>query len=194
MSGYPSNRYRHELNSEELVRIIADAKKDDTDALVKLCKHVYERVYGYFFYRVREPEEADNLTGEVIFKMVKALKAQHGNFLAWIYKIAGNTLIDLYRKRSERHEISIDESQMDVPDQKADFANGIIARQKLKNAMANLTKEQADVINFRLVQGYSNEETAKIMGKSVGAVKVLQYRAIKSLRDYYRKKGYEIKD
>ena len=82
---------------------------------------------------------------------------------------------------------------VEVADEKSGLAYDILRREKIKEALTRLTKEQAEVINLKFIQEHDNEEVAIIMGKSVGAVKLLQFRALKSLKEYFRKKGYETK-
>ena len=192
MKEYSSLLMRRDISDEELAQIIERAKSDDADALAKLCQHIYARVYSYIFYRVKQREDAEDLTSEIILKMIKALKEQKRNFRAWIYRIAGNALIDFYRKRSVRRETSLDEFTQDIPDQKDYMPRDVLTKDRLREAITYLTKEQGDVITMKFVQELDNEEVAKIMGKSVGAIKVLQYRALKSLKEYFRKKGYEV--
>ena len=124
-------------------------------------------------------------------KIIRSLKTQKGNFLAWIYRIANNTIIDFYRKRARRREVSIQELDYDIP--APEVQRPFLTEKRMKEALTHLTPEQANVVTLRFIQEYNNEEVAKIMGKSVGAIKVLQFRALKILRDYFRKEGYATK-
>ncbi len=181
-----------EINDNESNKLLTEAKNGNLEALDKIFRSVYVKVYHYLYYRVRNKDDAEDLTSEVMIKMVKALKNQHGNFIAWIYRIARNTLIDYYRKEETKEEISYENLSQEIPVEEE--PKEILRIDRLKEAITHLTKEQADVITLKFIQEYDNSEIARIMGKSVGAIKVLQYRALKALRDYFRKKGYEIKD
>ena len=194
MKQNPSLLVKREINHEELARVIKDAKHDDAEALERLAEYVYPRIYSYIYYRVHHIEDTEDLASEVIVKMIKALKRQHGHFHAWIYKIAANALIDFYRKRAVRSEISLSEMTREIPDTSVNFSKQILLRENLKPALAALTEEQRQVIILKFIQEYGNEEIATIMGKSIGAVKLLQFRALKSLRKYFERKGYETKD
>jgi len=192
MAEKPSLLSSGEIKNDELIKIVAQAKKGDDQALESLCRYIYGRIYGYIYHRVRQREDAEDLTSEVIVKMVKALTKQNGNFMAWIYKIAANTIIDYQRRLTSRKETSLDELTIDLPDKKQSMPKNVLTADKLKMGIAGLTAEQAEVIALRFLQENNIEETARIMGKSVGAVKVMQFRAIKALRDFFRKKGYQI--
>lgn len=127
-------------------------------------------------------------------KIIKALKGQKGNFHAWIYKITRNAIIDFYRRRAVRSEVSLSDMPVEIPDKSVDFKKQVFTREKLRQGLGNLTEEQKQVILLKFIDGYSNDEASKIMGKSVGAIKVLQFRALRSMRKFFRNKGYEIKD
>uniref|UniRef100_A0A7V0Z432 RNA polymerase sigma factor n=1 Tax=candidate division WOR-3 bacterium TaxID=2052148 RepID=A0A7V0Z432_UNCW3 len=180
------------IEREKLKKIIDEAKNGCDSAVEELCRYLYVKIYGYVFYRIKHREDAEDLTSEVVLKIIKNLKNQRGNFYAWIYKIAGNAVIDYYRRKRSGFGISYEDLPQELPSD--DNHKEILQVDRLKEAMANLTKEQADVITLRFIQEYGIKEVAQIMKKSVGAIKVLQFRALKSLRDYFKRKGYEIKD
>lgn len=187
-----SSIFNNEISPDELAKLIKDAKRHRGEALNRLCKFVYKKIFGYTYYRVQQREDAEDLTSEVILKMVRSLKTQHGNFLAWIYRIANNTIIDFYRRRSRRPEISIESLKQDLPG--PELAKDILTENSLRKALNNLTPDQAQVITLRFLQDYTNQEVAQIMGKTVGAVKVIQYRALKALKEYLAKEAYATKN
>ncbi len=190
MKGTSSFKY-NEITNNDLSRLVQDAKNNHNDALEKLCKFVYYKIYGYTYYRVKQKEDAEDLTSEVLMKMARSLKTQKGNFLAWVYRIASNQIIDFYRHRARRPEISIESLKRDIPG--SEVQRDILKEDKMKEAISRLTPEQSNVITLKFIQEYSNEEIAKIMNKTVGAIKVLQFRALKALREYLRKEGYATK-
>jgi RNA polymerase sigma-70 factor (ECF subfamily) len=69
-----------------------------------------------------------------------------------------------------------------------------MTKEKLRKGLEQLTDEQRQVIILKFIEGYANREIAEIVGKSVGAVKVLQFRALRALRAYFLRRGYEAKD
>lgn len=194
MKKYPSLLLRRDLDKDKLRRIVDGAKKGDKDALSELCAYVYSRIYSYTFYRVSRAEDAEDLTSEIVLKVIKALGKQRGNFHAWMYKIAKHALIDFYRKRAVRRETSLADMPHEVADKSVDFARQVLTRERLRKGMQRLTEDQRQVIVLKFIEGYSNGEVAVQMGKSVGAVKVLQFRALRALRNFFSKRGYESKD
>ena len=194
MKDYPSLYLRKNLEENELRRFVDEAKKGDEDALSQLCAYVYSRIYRYIFYRVNQPEDAEDLTSEIVLKVIRALKKQRGNFHAWMYKIARHTLIDFYRKKAVRRELSLSDMSHEIADRSVDFSRQALTKERLRKGMRVLTEEQRQVIILKFIEGYKNSEVADIMSKSVGAVKVLQFRALRALRAYFSKRDYESKD
>ncbi len=189
MNDYPSLLMKKEISKDELAKTIKDAKRGDSDTLAKLCEYVYAKIYSYIYYRVNHREDAEDLTSEVVLKVVKALKTQKGNFHAWIYKIATNAVIDFYRRQAVRSGVSLSEMNYEIPDKSTNFSEQVLTQDSLRRALSNLTEKQSQVVILKFIEGYSNEEIAKIIGKSVGAVKLLQFRALKSLREYFSEEG-----
>ena len=181
---------KRDIGRDELGAVIRRAKRGEEAALAELCTYVYGHIYTFLYYRVSRPEDAEDLTSDVVLKIIRALKGQRGNFHAWIYRIARNRLIDYYRKRGVRSEVSIG----DVPEKELakseDFSKQIMTKEKLRKGLQHLTDEQRQVIILKFIEGYANGEVAEIVGKSVGAVKVLQYRALRALREYFSRRGY----
>jgi RNA polymerase sigma-70 factor (ECF subfamily) len=182
-----------DFNDEKLEKIIKKAKNEHADALDQLSRYVYSRLYSYVFYRVNHREDAEDLTSEVVLKVIRNLRNQHGNFNAWIYKIAKNAVIDFYRRRAVRPETSLSTLPGEIPDTTPLISEYIMTQEKLRQGLQKLTEDQRQVIIMKFIDGYSNPEIAQFMHKSVGAIKLLQYRALQSLRKYYRKKCHETK-
>ena len=108
-----------------------------------------------------------------------------------MYTIARNAVIDFYRKRAVRSEVSLDAMAGEIPDKAIPVSRQVLTQERLRMGLQALTDEQRQVVLHKFIEGYTNEEIAKIMGKSVGAVKLLQFRALKALRELFRKKGCE---
>lgn len=185
---------KRDIRRDELAELIRQAKHDDEGATAKLCTYVYAHIYAFLYYRVSQPEDAEDLTSEVVLKIIKALKQQRGNFHAWMYRIARNRLIDFYRQRAVRSEVSLSDVPQKELSKSDDFSKQIMTKEKLRKGLEQLTNDQKQVIILKFIEGYANREVAEIVGKSVGAVKVLQFRALRALREFYARRGYEAED
>lgn len=163
-------------------KLVALAKNGDPQAFGELYQIFVEKIYKFCFYKVDTVSEAEDLTARVFEKALENLKKyKKGNFQAWLFRIAQNTLIDYWRKvkKEERlrgWERSGEESILEKICQKEEEKELILALRKLK-------KEYSDVLSLRFFSGLSVSKTAQILGKSEGAVRVLQHRALKALKE-----------
>ena len=165
--------------------IIERARSLDSKAVAAVFEYYYPKIYRYFYYRCESKEEAEDLASEVFVKVVKAIKHQSGNFEAWLYTIAKNTLTDYYRRKVVRKENSVDEEILEaMPDEKA--VNAPLDQEELKATIGKLTEEQQQVITLRFIEGYDTAKIAEIMKKNVGAIKALQFRALVSLKGIFK--------
>lgn len=159
----------------------------DPKAVAAVFEHYYPAIYRYLFYRVRTAQDAEDLAGEVFVRVVKSLGRQSGNFEAWLYAIARNALTDHYRRKAVRKENSMPEEALESLPAGAGAGGSPFTPEELKVAIAELTEEQRQVVTLRFLEGYDNERTARITGKTVGAVKALQFRALLALKEILRK-------
>ena len=192
MNSYSSLLKNNDIDEKEIPEIVGRAKKGDKNSKERLFGYIYPRIYNFIYYRTNNKTEAQDLTGDVILKIARALPGQRGNFNSWIYRIARNTVIDFYRKKSVRKgKISLQEIPGELREKNKDFTEQILNEEALKKAMEFLTERQKEVIMLKFIEGYGNREIAKIIGSSEGAVKLLQFRALKKMREYFEGKYYE---
>jgi RNA polymerase sigma-70 factor (ECF subfamily) len=148
-------------------------------------KHV-DAIYRYVYYRVRDDAEAEDLTSDVFMRALKAMPRYEPRqaFLAWLYRIARNAVID--RARRGNRQVSYEDAlEHPTPDQIVVPDEQVLAHsdnETLRGALAKLTPLQQEVIVLRFLEGYSTEEIAKIVGKRAGTVRGIQFRAIGTLR------------
>ena len=169
-------------DEESLVR---RAQQNDEQALSRLYEEYFQRVYRYVAVRVGNRLDAEDITSQVFVKVVQSLpsyKLRGAPFSAWLFRIARNQVIDNVRKRSIKVETTWIEPSAVSQEDPTRLAELNIAIDELVKALALLTGAQREVIELRFVAGMSVAETAKIMGKSEGAVKALQYNALIALR------------
>lgn len=179
------NYKEQKLNNEiDLGELVARAQNNDSESLARLCEYLYSNIYTFCYYKVSSEEDAKDLTGEILLKIIKFLSRQRGSFLGWVYRIANNSIIDFYRHRARREKVEVSHE----PDSNVFYSNATdvedyLRKEELKLALKKLTEEQKMVTILKFIQGYKNEEVAQIMGKKVNAIKGLQFRALRSLRD-----------
>src|SRR6185503_2102867 len=143
-----------------------------------------QAIYHYLLLRVSNEPLAEDLTAEVFCRAVDALPrySQRGlPFGAWLFRIAHDRLTDYYRQAARRPVAELSEgliSELPDPSESAEEAE---RAQALRRALAQLTDEQRDVVQFRFMEDWSLEQTAVAMNKTVNAVKALQHRALNAL-------------
>ena len=148
-------------------------------------KHV-AAIYRYVYYRVRDDAEAEDLTSDVFMRALKAMPRYEPRqaFLAWLYRIARNAVID--RARRGNRQVSYEDAlEHPTPDQIVVPDDQVLAHsdnETLRGALAKLTPLQQEVVVLRYLEGYSTQEVARIVGKREGTVRGIQFRAIGALR------------
>jgi len=148
-------------------------------------RHV-SAVYRYVYYRVRDDAEAEDLTSEVFMKALRAIPRYEPRqaFLAWLYRIARNAVIDQVRRggRQVSFEDALKHPEVhNAVDPDLEVLAGSDSA-TLRSALGQLTPLQQEVIVLRFLEGYSTDEIAKLIGKREGTVRGIQFRALGALR------------
>ncbi len=159
--------------------------------LEELCQNTWRELYRFVYYRVQNREEAEDITQETYAKAVAYLKnkdtliTDYGNYLK---TIAMNIIRDQWRiKRRRGQELGIEAVDPEVM-AISDFSDAADDRALIKEALGKLSLDQQTVIDLRILKGFSSAETAKLMNKKEGTIRVLQFRAIKALTKLLSKK------
>jgi RNA polymerase sigma-70 factor (ECF subfamily) len=161
------------------------ASQRDPDAFAALYNLYVEKIYKYVYYKVGDPCEAEDLCDQVFLKAWEAIGRYtwYGYpFSSWLYRLAHNLVVDHYRTR--REILPLDDALLireEPVDPEAALARSLGAAD-LRRAIQRLTPEQRQVICFKFIEGYSNSEIAVMMQKKEGAIRALQYRALRSLQ------------
>ena len=176
------------VGEADVVALVDRARDGDPDAFAALYDRYVERVYRFVLYRVHgDSALAEDVTSEVFLRALRKIKGftwQGRDVGAWFLTIARNLVLDHFKSGRSRLEILGIDNPTAVDDRILNAEDEALARvssQDLYKAIAQLGTEQQEVIYWRFLQGYSVAETAAAMGKSDGAIKALQYRAVKAL-------------
>ncbi len=170
------------LRKEVDERLLVEAAQDDPARFADLYEMNFDRVYAYITRRVLNRTEAEDLTAEVFHHALANLKRFEWRgipFSAWLYRIAANLISDRWQ-RSGR-EVS-DESQIELAQVSPKEIEAVERRATLFRLVDDLPAEQKQVVVLRFVEEKSIKEVARKIGKSEGAVKQLQFRAVSNLR------------
>jgi RNA polymerase sigma-70 factor, ECF subfamily len=165
-------------------RLLVEAAQKDPSRFAELYELNFTRVYAYIARRVGDREVAQDLTSDVFHKALASIQSFEWRgipFAGWLLRIAANMIVDR-SKRSDR-EVSGQDDLPDLPDLKAQPKLEEADRCGLLFRMVEqLPEDQRRVIGMRFAEEKSIREIATELGRSEGAVKQLQFRALQNLR------------
>lgn len=168
---------------------IADvgAAQSDPAAFGVLYRRYVDRVYGYCFHLLGDHHDAEDATERTFLAALAAIgdfRDQGATFRAWLFRIAHNQLANTLRARARHRSDSLD--AVAEPAVAADPA-GIVGRaeesHRVRRALARLPEDRRAVIVLRFGDGLSAREIGEVLGRSEGAVRVLQHRALRELAE-----------
>ena len=172
------------LNEDKLVR---RAVGGDTEAFGDLYLRYLDDIYRYIFYRVRDEKRAEDLTERVFVSAWEAMEGYQPRgypFSSWLYRIAHNAVVDHYR--TDRDEKPLDAMTFALADESPGPEEALLKKRevsRLLEAIAQLSEEKQRLIILRFVEGLSHAQVAQILGKSEGACRVIQHRALVALSE-----------
>ncbi len=169
-------------NEEDLAAALAAR---DHAAWQQLFDEHHQRIFHFALIRTGDRSDADDLASTVFTEAVKGIDSFTYRGLpvsAWLFRIARNEIADHMKRRASRPAHSLtDERVAQTLSARDAIAPGDDMRD-VSHALGQLKDEYRDVILLRFVHGLNVAETAAVMDKSEGAVKVTQTRALQSLR------------
>lgn len=188
----PDDKTPRDGNEEALI----ERAKSDPEAFALLYERYIDRIYAYVYYRTGDPRDAEDLTARVFYRALAHMPefSQTGApFVAWLYRIAHNLVANWHRDKTRHPELPLDawvNAHMPdaAPHTQAERAE---AEQTLLDAIRALPAERQQLLLLKFVDGLSNVEIGRILGRSEGAIKSLYHRTLISLREELAKRGVE---
>jgi RNA polymerase sigma-70 factor (ECF subfamily) len=162
---------------------VADADNGSQQNLTYLFGGCYPKLYQYMYVRVRHQELAEDLTSDVMLRVVQSLRFYHHRGIpieAWVYRIAANRLRDHFRKDRASQTVRLNEALARVG--RDGLAERVAAWHDLRMALSRLDSVGQQVLILRYVQGLTIGETAQLMRRSRPSIKGLCHRAQARLR------------
>lgn len=174
------------MRMQDESQLIHRARQGDLAAVSELYNLHVDRIYQYVRYRTNDEQTAEDITAEVFLRAIESLGSysdQGSPFIAWLYRIAHARVIDYWRRSKRSQTAPLDDPLLQDGLVTTDDAIDIdfVQHRSLWSALRQLTDEQQNVIILKFVQGLGNAEIAQIMGKTEGAIKALQRRALEAL-------------
>ena len=172
--------------SMNMPRLLEKAKTGDSAAIAELYQLHVDSVYRYIYYRVPTSHDAEDLTGEVFTIMVQDLSNYEWTgapFEAWLYRIAAARIADFYRKNNRQPQVELQDSITDrqlLPEEQLEEVQEV---ETLRQMMNQLSPMDQTILILRFIERKSHKEVANILGKTPGAIKTMQHRALTRLAE-----------
>ena len=188
-----------ELTKVDVEAMVRDARAGDSSALGQLYDTYRDRVARFATGRLGDAEKAEDVTSETFEAVCRNLGSYRAgtDFEAWLFTIAHRRVADHFRRRFRRREVELDEAEhpahqggrgalpgplpaVDGPEEAVLAAE---QRAEVAGAFRRLRADQQEVLALRVLGGLSAAQVGEVLGKSEGAVRVAQHRALRSLRE-----------
>ena len=170
----------------EVRKLVERAQAGQREALEELYLLHFDRVYSYLHMSVGNRHDAEDLTTQTFLKMLESIgrfRWQSAPFSAWLFRIAHNLAMDHFRaNRRWQPEEEVPEPLDSEVRSAEEEALHAIGRQSMLRLIETLSPEQQQVLTLKLVFNFPNADVATVLGKTEGAIKSLQHRALVSLQ------------
>lgn len=176
----------HDADHDELRDVVLRARAGEAEAFGVLYDRYVDLIYRFVYYRVGAHALAEDLTSETFLRALRRMNLftwQDKDFGAWLVTIARNLILDHFKSSRYRLEVCTPELlETDRWEEGPECAVlDSFTHRALFSAVRDLGSEQRECVVLRFLHGLSVAETAEVMGKNIGAIKALQYRATRSL-------------
>jgi RNA polymerase sigma-70 factor (ECF subfamily) len=175
-----------EIPSPEADALVARAIEGSSDAFATLFELTMPSVYRYLYGRCGDGNLAEDLAQDAYLRAMRAMRTSFTGgsteFIAWMIRIARNRFLDHVKSGRVRWEVVVDKVPVTFAtgDPESDALNSV-AGDDLRRSLAKLTNEQQEIVLLRFFQGLPIAEVALVTGRTEGAVKALQFRALRTL-------------
>lgn len=168
------------------VLLVQKAKEGDNKAFGELYDEYLPKIYRFILFKVGRKHDAEDLTHQVFaqaWEHIGRFEFQGFPFSSWLYRIASNAVIDYYRTFKNNLDIEMVPKEAVMRDDNLEdrFDTGL-SMELVRTAITKLDADQQNVILMRFVNELSTKEIALALGKTEGAIRVIQHRALKQLK------------
>ena len=177
---------RIEIPSPEADALVRDAIDGDTEAFALLFRVTLPSVYRYLYGRSGDAALAEDLAQDSYLRAMRAVRTSFSGgsseFLAWLIRIARNRFLDHVKSGRVRWEVVVEETPITLATGDPETeALSTVESADLKRALSRLTADQQEILYLRFFQGLAITEVATATQRTEGAVKALQFRALRAL-------------
>ncbi len=178
------------LDAVDAWDLVSAARMGDRDAFAELYGRYAEVVFRFVMFRMGDRPLAEDLTSETFLRALRRIDSvsdQGRDLGAWLVTIARNLIYDHCKSGRARYEVVSEDTahcSWHQPAERNPIEDAVLAAEQAattRRYVARLGADQQQCIAYRFLQGLSVAETAELMGRSHGAVKALQHRAVHRL-------------
>ena len=169
-------------NTSTEKELLQAALRFDQEALARIYDLYSPELYRYAARFLGDPCVAEDCVADTFSRFLKAVRGKRGpkdHLRAYLFRIAHNWIADYYRRAP--NVVELKDTQPGNDRSPEEEASRRIRQAQTRSALSQLTSDQQQVIALKYLQGWQNEEIARILRKPVGAVKSLQHRALTRL-------------
>lgn len=185
MSAMPRPRRTDEVPDPDLPDV--RAAQSDRAAFGVLYRRYLDRVYGYSFYLLGDHHDAEDATERTFLAALAAIdrfQDQGASFRSWLFRIAHNQVANALRGRGRRRTSPLESVAEPVaPADPAAEADDADQARRVRRALRMVSDDRRQVLVLRFVDGLSSREIGAVLDRSPGAVRVLQHRALRDVRE-----------
>ncbi len=180
-----SHTYKQHMSVPNEAGLLRRARNLEHEAVVEIYDLYSSSIFAYAFRILGDPILAEDCVSETFLRLLRSLQNRGGpkeNLKAYLYRIAHNWITDHYKKKSS-HEVELTDSLFrDGENQVENQVDRNLDLDSARSAVMDLSSDQRFVITLRYGEGWDIDQIAHAMGRPVGAVKALQYRALSTLQ------------
>ena len=181
-----AEKVRLDRGEEAEERRLVEAAQRDSSRFADLYENYFDLVYAYVARRARDRSDAEDLTAEVFHKALANLSRFQWTgapFAAWLFRIASNMIADRAKRLAREGGVPFDDGMLtSVPGQVQAGLEEVERQAQMSRMVGELVEDQRRVLVMRFAEEKSIREIASELGRSEGAVKQLQFRALERLR------------
>lgn len=172
------------INMPSQLELLQGAQALDSIALAQIYDTYSPGLYRYAMRLLGDQQLAEDCVAETFSRFLQAIQSGGGplNFLqAYLYRVAHNWITDNFR-HSPLATQELDEELGDEQESPEEVTNRRLRQNRVRSALGSLTPDQQQVIVLKYLEGWENDEIARVLKKPVGAIKSLQHRALAALQ------------
>lgn len=174
--------------------LMEKAKQGDTEAFGRIYELYFTPVFRYVLLRIRNKEESENITQEVflkVFKVIDRFEERGKSPLNLFFTVARNALIDFWHKKKDLLIEDLEQEFTPINHQEFDPGRSVersFLNETIKKALEILTDEQREIIELRFFVGLKTKEIAELLEKKEEAIRQMQCRALRALKEKINEK------